>query len=206
MSNSDYFATATSVTPPAPTPLPLAPAEPAYWPARSRRGLMAALLAVATRVATIGALHLRSGPHDTRPVVLPKSLAGFQPAPTPYQFAENASWPQSMAKAFGNTAYGGRAYGSLAAHQLINLVVVRADSSGFGDPSVGRPPYTMFGEVRCTHSLQFKDSSPELVDSKLLLCWRASDTLTVSAIMLLGGQGFDEDTAQAVQDVWDAQQ
>ena len=40
----------------------------------------------------------------------------------------------------------------------------------------------------------------------MLLCWRASETLTVSALVLMGGLGLEEATARGVDEVWALQQ
>jgi hypothetical protein len=206
VSNLDFFDSRTADTE--------AVAPPTYRvPANSRRRpalLLVGLLGAAASLAT-GLLLLRPHPRDDRPVVLPDTLVGLSPAETRLQFAQGGDWRTQLAQTFGDHPFDGRAFGGVRPGPLVNLVVVRKDSRDEGDPGLGRPPYSKFGEVSCTHWFQLPDvlgqgeSKPYRSD-KMLLCWRASETLTVSVLMPLSPPGYEQTAAQAVDEVWALEQ
>jgi hypothetical protein len=200
VSDLDFFSGL--VTPPAESGQPI----PKHAPDRRHRALLISGVVAAVAVLCAGYVLLRDEPRDDRPVVMPDTLVAQPEAEV--QFAEYG-WRTSMEEQWGDHPFDGRAFGSFQARVLMNLVVIRGDSRDEGDVGLGRPPYTQFGEVTCTHTFQFDaESSPDGEDSepyhsdRMLLCWRARDTLTVSVLLPLGGEGFETAAAQAVDGVW----
>ena len=179
-------------------------------PARRHRTLLLAGLVVVALLCA-GFMVLSSEPRDDRPVMLPDTLAG-QPM-AEQQFAEWPGWRTSMEELFGDHPFDGRAFGNPQSGVVMNLVVIRADSRDEVDAGLGRPPYTQIGEVSCTHTFQLDGEfspagqAPEpYVSDSMLLCWRARDTLTVSVLVLIGSQGYEQTAAQAVNEAWALQQ
>ena len=188
MSNVDFFSAQVG---------PAQPAVPAQQPApRQRRRLLMAGVALGAGVLLLGAfVVLDRGPRDDRPAVLPETFAGLSPADALYQFGDQGDWRSQLTKVYGDHPFAGRAFGAPRPTALVNLVVVRTDSRDEGDPALGRPPFTQVGEVTCTHTFELGDLPGDVGDHRpfrkdsMLLCWRASATLTVSALVLFGGLG-----------------
>jgi hypothetical protein len=187
------------------------PATPSQ--AVRRRALPVIGFVVAALVVGSGWVMLSRESRDDRAVVLPDTFAGLPAAETRLQFGEGAEWKKGLGETFGNRPIGGRAFGSVRPGPLVNLMVVRADSRDAADPALGRPPYTQIGKVSCTHTFQFGNGAapggedrPPRRNDKMLLCWRAGDLLTVSALIFIGGQGVEQTAAQAIDAVWALQQ
>jgi hypothetical protein len=203
VSNLDFFGTPVGDT------VLSTPLTPTPAPTRRRPALFIAGALAVVAALVIGFVVLRPHPQGDRSVVVPDTLAGLPAAETALQFADRAGWRKTATETFGDTPLGGRAFGSLRPGFLVNLVVVRADSRGEADMALGRPPYTKIGQVSCTRTFQLPDGVlpgqehplPHLSES-MLLCWRARDTLTVSAMVLAGPAGYEQAMARAVDEVW----
>jgi hypothetical protein len=186
---------------------------PSPGPARRRSILLVAgLVAVAVSLVT-GFVLLRPHPHDDRRVLLPDTLVGLQAAETGLQFAQSGDWSTQLAKTFGDHPFDGRAFGGVGPGPLVNLVVVRTDSRSEADPGLGRPPYTKIGHVSCTNTFQLPDGKVPGDDhpkplriERMLLCWRARETLTVSVLVTVSLPGYEQTAARAVDEVWALEQ
>ena len=189
-----------------PGPRPPAPARrrAGLPPVAVVAGLVAAVVAVALAA---GFLLQRSGPVDRRPVVLPDTLAGLPPVEATWQFA-NSDWRGQLRDVTASTPSTGGPTAACRPGPLINLVVVRGDFRGESDAGLGRPPYTEIGEVSCTHTFQLPDLGVTDGDPKpftkdsWLVCSRESDRLTVSAFVIIGGDGYEQEAAAAVDQTW----
>ncbi|HET9944290.1 MAG TPA: hypothetical protein VFR56_01460 [Actinomycetes bacterium] len=174
-------------------------------------GLAVALLAVVAGGAYVASDSDRA-PGATRPVVLPDTFMGLGPAEASAQFAQiDTQWRDGLSDAYGDRPFDGRAYGTLAEGIRINVVVNRGDAPDVGDASFGRPPFTDFGAVACTHTLQLPetpgvDDPGPFTSARMFLCVRSDDVATVSAFALMGAQGREADVAAAVDQVWALQQ
>lgn len=205
MSNGDFFAPPLSERRPV-VPPPVADAPPD----RSRWLVAAAVGVVGVVVLGAVALHLRHPPLDRRPVVLPDQVAGLALAPADHQFATSADWRPEMQKVLGDMVFDGRQYGTAAQRRIVNVMVMRGTSDEAGDARLGAPPWTEYGEVRCTHALHLPAAAnapardvPASPDR--ILCVRTRDTLTVTAFMLGGAEGWEQQAAQVVDEVWTLQ-
>jgi len=168
---------------------------------------------VAAVLLAAGFVVLDRGPRDDRPVVLPDTFAGLSPATAQWQFADRGDWRSQLTDTYGGHPFAGRAFAAAQPKILVNLVVVRTDSRDKADPALGRPPFTQIGQVTCTHTFELGGDLPEGVEDpgpfrkdSMMLCWRARETLTVSAFVLIGGLGLEQATARAVDEVWALQQ
>ena len=197
MSNSDFFA--------ASTPLATLPvAHTRQSPPRDRRLLTVSVVALLVLLAAVAlAVRHRQAPFDGRPVVLPATLDGLRPAQGAAQFGSDAGWRSMMTQGFGARPFDGRQYGSVAEGRVLNLTVVRGTSDRYGDIHLAAPPFTDYGDVRCTHSLMLgKDAAT--TSARMLVCARTRDTLSVSVFMLTGGDGYEARAASLVDEVWAA--
>lgn len=200
VSNGDFFAPALSERRPVALPPPPEPAP------RARRwwlvaGAMVALLALVAAV-----VHLRRPPQDHRPVVLPDQIQGLALAPDVDQFAA-PDWRDSLREKLGDMPFDGRRYGTIAEQLVVNVTVMRGTSDEAGDARLGGEPYTTYGEVRCTHTMVLPaaaNGGTEKVTTLThwLLCVRTRDTLTVTVLVLMGAEEWEEQAARAVDDVW----
>ena len=85
------------------------------------------------------------------------------------------------------------------------------DAPDVGDAAFGRSPFTDFGAVSCTHTLQPPevDELPETgpaTNPRIFICVRHDAVATVSAFALLGVEGRVAQVAEAVDQVWALQQ
>ena len=181
-------------------------------PRRRSMLLVAGFLGAAASLAA-GFVVLRPHPRDDRPVVLPATLAGLSAAQTGLQFGQAGDLHAQWADTFGEHPFDARAFGGLRPGPLLNLVVVRTDSRGKADPGLGRPPYSSIGDVSCTRTFQFgdgvvpgQDRPKPFRSDRVLLCWRARDTLTVSVLVPNSAPGYEQTAAQAVDEVWALEQ
>ena len=173
-------------------------------------GLVGALLAVVAGAGYV-VTAADDAPVDTRPVVLPATFMGLGPAEASQQFAEvDSQWRDGLSDAYDGRPFDGRAYGTMADRVRIHVVVNRGDAADVGDASFGRPPFTDFGAVSCTHTQELPeveglpDTGP-LTNPRTFLCVRHDEVATVSAFALLGAQGREAEVAAAVDQVWSMQ-
>lgn len=115
-----------------------------------------------------------------------------------------------MQEVLGGTPVDGRRYGTLADRLVVNVMVMRGTSDQAGDARLGSGPWTAYGDVRCTHTIVVPALSPEASPqaSSLpgrVLCVRSRDTLTVSAFVLVGAEGWERQAASVVDEVWSLQ-
>lgn len=210
----DYFAAPTI------TPVPVTGPPSGRPPSGPRRApstpvvtvAVVALLAVVAVVGYVAQGRGGTAPADARPVVLPDSFMGLRPAEASQQFAEvDSQWRDGLSDAYDGRPFDGRAYGTIADRVRINVVVNRGDAPDVGDASFGRPPFTDFGAVSCTHTLQLPEvpgmaAAGPVTNPRLFICTRHDVVATVSAFAVMGAQGREADVAAAVDQVWALQQ
>ena len=194
MSHGEFFATPAETAPSTDDPTPT---QGPNWLALCMVVALVAAIGVGGFIVT----HSRTQPRDDRPVALPAALIGLPPGEDKFRF-DTDSWHRAMAKVYRDHPFAGRQYGTIAAGRLLNLVVVRTDSAHHGDPHLARPPYLGVGDVTCTHSFQLSKGKTSVLEHQVL-CYRVSPTLTVSVFVVLGGQAYEQQAAQAVQQAWD---
>jgi hypothetical protein len=208
VSNLDFFEAPGGGTRRTPPPTSAAPARQHRRLALLIAGILVASASLATLLVVV-----RPHPRDDRPVVLPDTLAGLTAAEPGLQFGQAADLRTQWRDTFGDHPFDARAFGGVRPGPLVNLVVVRTDSRGEADLRLGRPPYTKFGDVSCTRTFQLPDSlvpgqdQPKPFHSdRILLCWRARTTLTVSVLVPTSPAGYEQTAAQAVEEVWALEQ
>jgi hypothetical protein len=183
----------------------LAPTEPEPGrPRRVTRGAVAAVLAVfCAMVVTVSlSVHFFGPRVDERPVTLPDTFAGRERVAADQDFGRSASWLTMAREAAGGAGVAGTAYGRTG---RINVVALRGDATGVLDVSLAADYGDEYGGVRCTRKLGMPTKSGRAIGvyEKLLLCWRTSPTLSVSAFSL-GATPEPEELAPAVQALWDS--
>ena len=200
-------------TAPTITPVPVQGLPPALRAKGRRTQAMGALLLLALVAVVAGAAYVVTSrdeaPVDTRPVVLPDTFAGWGPSEPVAQFADD-EWRAMAAEDIGQPL-DGRAYGTAADRVRINVLVSRGDDPDGPDVKLAREPFTVFGAVSCTHTLQLPeaewDPDPQpFTSDRMFICFRHDDMATVSAFVLMGAHGREADVAAAVDEVWALQQ
>jgi hypothetical protein len=166
--------------------------------------LVPAVLVVA--VAAVWVFTMQPAPIDQRPVALPAALAGFPVANAGLQFAQHPDVQKTMRDDFGERPWDGRAYGGIPG-PLFHLVVVRGDSDGKGMLTTTRPPHTEFGDVTCTQTFELEDlpgqgDAEALRHDSRVQCWRTSDSLSVSVLVVSTTAAFMPAVATAIDEVW----
>ena len=207
----DYFAAPPSSTFGGPTPTltssgTAGPSSPP--PARTRppTRLLWAGGIIAVLALVVAGWWLRPV-HDHRPVALPEAVLGLPRAEGVRDFGTQPSWRTVAEGDLPDVTMEGRAYRRLERSQplQINIVVARTDLTGKLDRRLGVKPYLAYGSVTCTHtfdlSTKASPASPATTD-RMLLCWRTSSGLSVSALVLRQGAVTDAQIADAVQQVW----
>lgn len=178
--------------------------RPKRWP------WLAAALALIVGASATGAWALSRedhGPKDTRPVVLPDTLGGL-PISRYNDLEPGGLWYQNNLPVFGpDHAFGGRAYTAYdsAGSPIppgMNLIVARGHFERAADLERAAKPYTRHGEVTCTNNIDTKiDGTGVQRMDNMMVCWRISDSLTVS-VFGLGGQQTPEPLVAAVNEAW----
>ena len=201
MSNGDFFAPPLSERRPVELPPPPEPAP------RTRRWWLVAGAVVALRALVAAVVHLRRPPQDHRPVVLPDQIQGLALAPEADQFALNSDWRPEMRSVLGDMPFDGRRYGSLAEHLVVHVMVMRGTSDDAGDARLAGGSFTTYGDVRCTHTIVVPampngEPARESTQAGRVLCLRTRDTLTVTLLVLIGAEEWEEQAARAVDEVW----
>lgn len=186
------------------------PASAAPAPASGhRRTAVIVAAVVAGTVALVTLFLLQRAPEpvvDTRPVVLPKTLQGLPMADS--QFADTG-WRTTMRDAksgFGDHPFDGRSYQATKRGPMVNLVVVRDDAQDKGDLYSEHKPFTTIGHVSCRHPFPIDRPVGTAGRDNVLTCWRASETLTVSVLVLPAPPGYEKTMAKAIDEVWALQQ
>lgn len=169
-----------------------------------------ALMATVALAVSAALWHFWPAPVDTRPITLPPTFMNL--TPWEHNFMGSDEFQELAQEEFGEAGLAGTTFGSFRAGErpglMLNLIAVRTDMTGkldvraaVGDRAVGNE--------RCTSTLEFKadDDSPSAgVEARVttyLLCWRASDDLSVSALVMGGAaQTSEEELAAAVEAVY----
>ncbi|WP_426560696.1 hypothetical protein ACPPVT_12520 [Angustibacter sp. McL0619] len=180
-------------------------------------GLVAAV--IATVLLAVVGWRATHRPNLT-PVVLPDSFASYGPLQDGVDFAKDdgpTSWRTSAKGTLGGNAFDGRAFGNVrSGGPMLNVVVARTDLTDKLDVALAAPPYTMFGSVTCTQTVDLasaarkrnqtpKDLPGPRFNARSVLCWRATDDVSVSAFGLLASADLMPRVAAAVDEVWELQ-
>jgi hypothetical protein len=164
---------------------------------------MAVVVIVASAIAIAGVRHaMTSSPKDERPVTLPATFAGLTPR-TP-NFGTETSWISTARDATGGAPILGTTYGKVGEASIINVVVARSDLTGDLDQDMAGDDGELLGATRCTRKVMLtvdKDKKP-IESTKMLLCWRTSDLLSVTALVL-SRPPEPAEVAAAVDAVWE---
>jgi len=170
-----------------------------------RPATLVILLVVVLAGAGLWRVLTRSGPQDQRPITLPASFDGL--ALEPDNYATGPSWAATTRGVIGDTPFAGATYGPTRDTTVINVVAARTDLSGKLDIRLAGPDVRTIGAVRCTDTLSLRpadgsDKRPPTADIRgQMLCWRTSDRLSVSALVVLHPT-TQEQLATAVTMLW----
>jgi hypothetical protein len=146
-----------------------------------------------------------SSPEDDRPVTMPSTFAGVDAGSTQFFFT-SPSWISTVRDAIGDAPFSGASYGQPGQPTtMVNVIAARTDLTGKLDQSMAGDDGELLGATRCTRRVILgpagDDQKSTEVDT-MLLCWRTSDLLSVTALALKRPPP-PEELAAAVDATWD---
>jgi hypothetical protein len=160
-----------------------APRLPKAWLA----GLASIAAAVVVAGAGLAWNTLRYRNVDKRPITLPDTFLNRGHLADPeLDFGQAADWRAHIEDEFHGAGLAGAAYGEIGQGR-INVVAIRADATGDLDLKMAADAGEPYGNVRCTNYFRFETEDlkpPPAHMEGMLLCWRTSDDLTVSALAM----------------------
>jgi hypothetical protein len=142
---------------------------------------------------------------DTRPVVLPTSFMGL--SVSSYNDGNRPETIAVLRKTVNGAAVSLRVFGEPTG-TIIYVEGTRADLTGKSDLHMLGDAGLPYGNASCTRRLvlrlpddKMNLDNPQGPDSRMMLCWRTSEQVSISALVP-GVKPPEEDVAAAVDAVW----